>query len=241
MKLAIIDDNIEFLKQINSTSIKSKISIKLDCFNDTNKFIKYVEINKNDIDGVLIDIVLDEANGLEIAEKVHNINENIKIIYVTGYVKEYCQNIFTNNPDIIPFSLLTKPLDENIFFKIIEMLHDNTEKSKSQFIKVNSQYISINPEDICYIESVKRYVNINMIDSSVIEAHGRIKDFSYLLTDNFLQSHQNYYVNIDHIKSFDNKTVTMKNGQIVSISQTYHNRFKSALLEQKSMSKKVLL
>lgn len=234
MKFAILDDNKEFLETIKCSLKNYTAEVDMTYFTDTDRFIDFVTSNSQELNGVFIDIILNDKSGLEIAEKVYRIKTDIRIVYVTGYVKEYCQNIFTTNPDIKPFAFLTKPLDESVLFKILDMFAENISYKNEVLIKTKKGYCYINPADICYVESCNRNVRFYMKNKAFHDCYGKIKDFMSVLDGNYSYSHQSIYVNLRHVRAFDNKKAYLSNGEEVPITQTYQKQFKSELLAFKS-------
>jgi len=231
MKFAFLDDNSAFLETVKKAVTDYSNETEITYFTIPDKFIDFVKVNSNSLDGVFIDIVLDDTNGMEIAKNIHEINSDIKIVFVTGYVKEYCQNIFLSNSDVTPFAFLTKPLENDILFKILDKFSevDKSITEKDLLIKTTNGYIYIKPSEICYLESQKRMVKFSLKNKLIHETYGKITDYSEQLTG-FSYSHKSYLVNLNCIKQFNTNEAIMINEEKIPISQRYQKQFKDEIL-----------
>ena len=239
MNFAILDDNKDFLETIDCSIKKYTSEISMTCFSDADSFVDFVRSNSRDLSGVFIDIDLGEASGFDIAERVFRTDPDMRIVYVTGYIREYCQVIFTGNPDIKPFAFLTKPLDEAVLFKILDMFAENKTHNNDVLIKAIDGYHYIDPDDICFLESCKRHVIFHSKNNFRYECSGNIKTYISVRRETHRYSHQSIYINLRHVRAFGRKKVVMSNGRELPVSQTYQKQFKSALLAFKSSDENI--
>lgn len=231
MFFAILDDNPIFLESIKRAVSEYHNKLEITYFTEPEEFLNYISNNVHKINGVFLDIVLDNINGMEIARKVHETAPDINIVFVTGYVKEYCQNIFLSDFDITPFAFLTKPLDKNVLYKIFDKFteKENTQSLEDIMIKTAEGYVFINPLEICYLESQKRMVKFSLTDKTELHTYGKIADFSGQLKY-FQYSHKSFFVNLRCVKKFNTNEVIMINEDKIPISQRYQKQFKEELL-----------
>lgn len=231
MNFVFLDDNTAFLEEIKNAVYNKYEDFKFEYFSNTEKFIEYVTHNSDKLSGVFIDIVLDNTNGMEIARQVNKINSDIKIVFVTGYVKEYCQNIFLNDYSVTPFAFLTKPLQENVLYKIFDKFKEEEKRipEDSILVKTPDGFLYVKPSEICYLESQGRMIKFCLTNKTVFEVYGKINDYANNLK-NFCHPHKSYLVNTNCIKKFDSSEIEMTNGEKVPISQRYQKQFKDELL-----------
>ncbi len=229
LKFVFLDDNDDFLQEINKITLSYKHEISVDYFSDIPEFIAFVNSEKDKIDGAFIDISLQEVNGIDIAERIYGINPQIRIVYVTGYVKEYCQNIFL---DTIaePYAMLTKPVNDSLLFRVFDKFFADNKAGRKILIKTKEGELYIDVNRICYLESCNRNVIFQMNDGSKYETHGKISSYISVLGNGYCFSHQSFYVNLNQVVRFNTQNVVMSNDKEVPISRKYQKEFKVKLL-----------
>ena len=122
MKIVVLDDEIESLLLFSSHMVDMP-SISFSIFKDDYlEALHFIANNKVDI--VFLDIVMPQINGIELAKQIIQIDDNIKIVFITGY---------TQNIDLIKkeigknfYGLCYKPYDPNVVKElIIKASNDN--------------------------------------------------------------------------------------------------------------------
>lgn len=108
----------------------------------------------------------------------------------------------------------------------------NQNGSKTTTIKLKSKAL-INTKDILYIASDGHYVDYFTNKKRLEVDRDTLKSvLSRLPTENFIQIHRKYIVNINAIKRISSQNVTLTNGIELNISRTYKSalkdRFKNA-------------
>lgn len=231
MRFAVLDDNESFLKSMKRAVSKYTEKPNIEYFTKHEEFLDYIKLNIYRLNGVFLDIVLGKTSGLEVARMAHDVNPDIKIAFVTGYVEEYCQSIFLNDFDITPFAFLTKPLNEDVLKKIFCKFaeYENSGSEENILVKTTDGYVYIPPSQICYLESQKRMVKISLANHTQLETYGKITDYSKQL-ESFKYSHKSFLVNLKCVKKFNSTEAIMINEEKIPISQRYKNQFKEQLL-----------
>lgn len=91
MRVIYVDDETPALQNFRLTAATIKKIDDLKLFQLGKEAIQYIK--ENHIDVAFLDIEMQGENGIDIARDIKNINENIKIIFVTAY-KEYALDAF---------------------------------------------------------------------------------------------------------------------------------------------------
>lgn len=113
IKIAICDDDKIVASNIENLLLKiSKDSeLDIDIFYDGDTLVQYVN-NKNNYDLIYLDIEMARKDGIEAAKNIRKIDDNVLIVYVTGY-ESFAKEAF----EVSAFRFITKPIDERIFEK----------------------------------------------------------------------------------------------------------------------------
>ncbi|HMB63312.1 MAG TPA: LytTR family DNA-binding domain-containing protein [Eudoraea sp.] len=81
-------------------------------------------------------------------------------------------------------------------------------------IKSNRRIHRVEISNILLVEGLGNYVVYHLSDNSRLTAYGTIKDTLTILPENFVRVHKSFIVNKQHIKSYDNNTVDVRDHRI---------------------------
>ena len=125
MKVAYIDDELYALENFKYTCKDIEEIENVECFDNYMELLDYLKYN--DVSLVFADINMPGVNGLELIKYIKDIDDNIEVVYVTGY-DEYALKAF----EVGAFGYILKPYTEDKVKKVIE----KSEKlySKQKFI-----------------------------------------------------------------------------------------------------------
>lgn len=144
-------------------------------------------------DIVVLDIVLKEENGIEVAKELRLNGYNGNIIFWTAH-KEYVFEAL----DILPVHYIIKGSEDGRMYGVVnrelENIHDKTltVKNKDYFHRVDFCHIE-------YIESRNKYITIHCTCGITHMQRGKLSDVEKQLDRRFLRCHQSYIVNMDEV------------------------------------------
>lgn len=117
--LAEDDDSV---RNIASIILKNEGIRLIEAIDGQDALKKYVN-NKDNIDIIILDVMMPRKNGIEVYKEIKKINENIKVIFTTGYSDDYLKedyNLFLEG------KILEKPYkNEELIRAVISTLEDN--------------------------------------------------------------------------------------------------------------------
>lgn len=235
--IAVCDDDnndlnsiITIIKDIVNASGK-KINIK--SFTSAKELLEDVE----HIDIAVLDISMDELNGIELGRKLKIRFPELKLVYITSY-KEYCMQAINK---VHAYSFLAKPIDEEEMQVQMEELINEFEKLQDFKTKIfynvvdssgkESNHIELKLRDIIYFEYVKSKRRISIILENEIYEYSYVMEklIEELKGENFEVSCRGTLVNLCHTVKIKGYDVYMDNGKILALSQKRVSRFKEAM------------
>lgn len=179
-------------------------------------------IQSNEVDLVFLDIQMPELSGINFMKIV---GDKVKYILTTAYA-EFAMEGYEHN--VIDY--LLKPITisrfEKSIQKALERLSKPAELEKNfVFVKSSGQQYKILFDDILYIESIKDYVNIKTKNQEYIVLD-TLKSLEEKLPESiFSRIHKSYILNLNQIKSIDNKSVLLISEQEIPIGESYKTNF----------------
>lgn len=205
---------------------------------DLQLFLSSMDLLENvkKVDIALLDISMDQINGIELGMKLKVKFPNVKIIYTTSY-KQYCMQAINN---IHAFSFLCKPLEkgelENQISDLLKKL-DNADDISKLFYKVSNTegrefpVLKFKLKDILYFEYIKTKRRIAII------LNNEQYEFSYVMDKlskelevyGFVVNCRGSLVNLRHIIKIKGYDIYMDNGETLILSQKRAVEFKEKM------------
>ena len=180
------------------------------------------------IDLLFLDIELVTTSGIEVGRYIRKEFENheINIAYISSK-SSYAMELFK----IRPIDFLIKPIKYEDVAQIIEEAFKISRRKNLIFeYHAKGIYGKVKYSDIICFTSDNKKINIILTDS-VITFNGRLKELLPSLPNNFIQIHQSYIINLDHLSECTYDTVTMSGERIFNISQPYRKEVRRQISE----------
>ena len=162
-------------------------------------------LNAEQIDLMFLDIQMPQLTGVELLKSLSN---PPLVIFTTAY-SEYAVEGF----ELDAVDYLLKPISLDRFLKAVNKVEDKLkERSPNHsdavaagedyfFVKADKKLIKVNFKDILYIEGLKDYVIIKMVEGRVITLQTMKSLEKKLPSSLFRRIHRSYIVNTEKIKA----------------------------------------
>ena len=231
LNFALCDDNLnvlnKFSKMLNLIFVNNELDGKIVfTTSNPNEILDYIK--NNSVDVILLDIDLkSNISGLDIANKIRNINKKIYIIFATAHL-EYLMLAYKCKT----FDYLPKPISiENLEKTILRLFNDiNSNESKNDFIKINNRNTIIRSDSVYYIEKDRTKLIFKTEDSDYT-IYSSFNKIEAELPSNFKRCHKSYIVNINNIKDINNDVIHFVNNTKLEcqIGHIYKKNFMEVL------------
>lgn len=130
------------------------------------------------------------------------------------------------------YNYIVKPYSENnILFEIKQMLLTGYLTVHSVMItdinRINHRVII---SDIIYIEAKSHMIMVHTTNGVIPSRENSISSLQNNLTDNFIQCHQKYIINIEHLNNYDRKNRYVRVDSVtLPVSRSYKESFETRL------------
>tara|TARA_R110002073_G_scaffold8207_5_gene45832 strand:+ start:44951 stop:45655 length:705 start_codon:yes stop_codon:yes gene_type:complete len=226
LKCLIVDDEAPAIRLLESYIKKvSFLELKAST-TDPVEAIKIIECE--DLDLVFLDIQMPTITGIQLSKII---KDKVSIIFTTAYPQFALESY-----DLNAIDYLLKPFEFERFYSAILKVKPKKEANTSTnkdfiFIKTDGKnnYEKVGTNDILYLESLKNYVSIHLVQKQII-TYSTLKHFeNELPSKDFIKIHKSYIVSIQHIIKTDSLTVYLSNGDNLPIGDTYKKAFFEAI------------
>jgi two-component system LytT family response regulator len=192
------------------------------------------------IDLVFLDIQMPDLTGIQFL-KIASGKSNY--ILTTAYSQYALESYDLNVSDY-----LLKPIAFDRFYKAVEKVHNQLQKSEPVapaqvepatpstpsahalqvqdfiFVKTEHKIQKIQLDDILYIEGLKDYISIFTKNERVITLQNMKKMEETLPKGEFIRVHKSYIIALDKIESIERSRISIT-GKIIPIGDTYRDEF----------------
>lgn len=228
MKIAICDDSRETCIEIAELIRERDKSAEISVFSSGESLLSSGE----NFDIIFLDIAMKILSGIDTAKKLRS-REAAKngkksiIVFITAF-REYMEQAF----DVNAFNYITKPIDEERFFRIFDAAVKEANASLGhKYIVVKCQGVQRKffLHDIRYIESSNKKVILNTNEGK-FEVYGKLGEFEELLKESFFRCHRCYLVNMENICAYDFEEIQIIGGSKLPLSNRKYRDFVKAYL-----------
>ena len=229
VKFTICEDEKEVAKQL-SEYVQRVVesmneSAEITIFTDGEQLLAHYP---NDTDILLLDIVMGQMDGMEVARRLRDLKRDVCIIFVTSMAQYAIEGY-----KVRAFSFLTKPIQYEEFRLEISMAIDKVLKmrGKELVLKSNQKYYRINSQEIYYIEVQNHKISIHL-KHDTIEFTGKLSDLEEeLKTCGFARCHAAFLVGFRYIRIIGNDCLILDGEQVIPISRNRRKSFLQAMTE----------
>lgn len=162
-------------------------------------------------DLLILDIHIEgDLDGIQVAEKVHETNPYIPVVFITSFQDE---ETYQRAKSAKAYAFLTKPFDEKVLARTIELAFEyyktqvkllpQIKMPDSLFIKVDNILQKIRFEEIGYIEANDKYIEIVTANRKYLMRYTLQEMLERLPQAIFFQTGRSFIINLQHVQSID--------------------------------------
>ena len=182
LEIAVCDDDIADLEcavnMLHKIFTSQKIAYHIEQFASANQMLE----NISNIDIGILDISMEELNGIKLGRKLKEKFPDVKLVYITSY-EEYCMQVIN---EVHAFSFLCKPLEyDKLELQILELLNqlpDSAVESSGKVPKEFKQQMKNWIHDLISTISTRGWNNVPDMTLSILYGKSSLKDMNQLIT-----------------------------------------------------------
>lgn len=224
IKVLVCDDEPYFIqiieKYCSQFAQENMVSIQLFKCSSVKEVIKCSEKNKN-IDIYILDIILKESDGIQLANELRQMDISSKIIFLTSDIK-FAPKGYTVGAS----RYWMKPIDykqfRNDMLNVLEEI--KFEEDKVLLLSTEDGIERVYFDSILYIETEARNTRIHIQNADKLTKI-TMADYVNKLDNRFYRCHAAYIVNMNYIEKIKGLKIHLQNGQIIYISKVKKRKF----------------
>ncbi len=232
MRIAICDDEqaqqLLVEKYLLEWGEEHQISIMTSLFPNGESFLFSWEEDK-EYDLLIFDIEMGKMNGMELAGEIRKQDEEIPILFITGYDSYMAQGY-----EVSALHYLLKPVNKEKLFAVLDKLQKNREKTDSEeklLFQTEEGNLSIPISKIWYVEAYSHQSILYTQDEEYVLKHS-ISAVEKLLEGRkeFIRCHRSYLVNLQHISAIVKNEIVLDNKNRLPVSRNLSKEVNKAFI-----------
>ena len=226
-RIAICDDERQFRKRIHDILIEymneNDILYEIDEFESGKDFIS-LGINLAKYDIVFLDVNMDELDGMETAQKIRKVSNDVFIVFVTAFITCAPQGYSVG---AIRYILKNNVNFPELIFECMDAISLNmnyvAQKKKFNFNE-GTKIVAL--ERLLYIESRLHKLEFYIMEDKLkkYSIYGKLDELEKELQGNdFIRIHQSYLVNLQYIQDMKRYNAVLTDGGCLAVSKARYN------------------
>lgn len=183
---------------------RNKVGIEVTVWNTGEGLYQDMQ-KKKAIDLLFLDIELVSTDGIQVGRLIRREleNQDISIAFISSK-SSYALELFK----IHPIDFLIKPVSAQDIYETIDEALRLYNRGNTVFeYRANGYSCKIPYREILYFGSENKKINMVTAESTV-QFTGKIRDLADILPGNFIQIHQSYIINMNHMNECSYELVT---------------------------------
>lgn len=234
IQIAICDDNeedvLETMKQVEEALNFYKYKAHVECFYSGEKLLERVEAGWAP-DIALLDIEMNDVDGISVAQQIRSENVNSILIYVSLY-DQYCKELISTKP----YAFIDKPIDADRMQEVLRNAISEVESVNEKYcFTYRTTYFSVEYKDILFFESEKRMVNVHCNNGKKYSFYKKLDKVYEEVKDapvDFIRLTKSCIVNASYARIFRYNHLELADGTFLPISKTYKDSVREYYLEK---------
>lgn len=227
-KIAICDDSDidrQYLSGLVSTwaAAAAGHTIHTELFVSAESFLfQYSE--QRDYDILLLDIEMEDMDGVTMAKKLRQDNDTVQIIFVTGY-----SDYISEGYEVAALHYLMKPVKNEKLFSVLDRAAEKLSKNeKLLFLETNKETVRIPVYQIRYAEVFGNYVSIHTQEALTVKM--TLRELEQELDERFYRVSRSALVNLNCITRVTKKEIILHDGTSIALPRGAYEQVNRAII-----------
>lgn len=221
MKILICDDDKKYIddviEHLNFFSMKNNIDFQYYiCLSAEEALKKNIKF-----DIAILDVEMENINGIKLGEYLRKINPHIILIYITAY-KKYLDDALNLNA----VRFFEKPIDSQRFYRGLEDSLKRIDNTTIKFYLKNGNVTErINAQDIIFAEIENRNSRVITANKEYHSKHHINFWRDSLKSSVFISPHKSFVINFNYITAYERDKIMLAGKYQIPIARSRQTEF----------------
>lgn len=224
MRIAVCDDdkiirNIT-VRLLQEYSKQMSIDFDIITFASGEELLAY----SKEIQIILMDIEMDQIDGIAATGRLHHRNPDTIVILVTSHVRRFKDGYKVN-----AYRFMTKPIHKDEFTEYMNDAVAEVLGRRIITLRKEGVDVTINMKSILYVSAQQGYTEVWTTKNSYRSENSLITWEEQLDPKLFFRCHKKHLVNISQIEDLSDR-IKLKNGDIIEVSRRKHAQLREVFM-----------
>lgn len=225
--IAVCDDSAADREYITNLTKhwaeKENHFIHISEFTSAENFLFSYEEQK-DFDILLLDIEMENMDGVSLAKQLRKENETLQIVFITGY-----SDYISEGYEVAALHYLMKPVKEGKLFSVLNRAVTKLLKNERTLnLEISSEMIRIPFYQIRYLDVQKNYVTIHANEDYTIKK--TLNELASTLDDRFHRAGRSAIVNLSYINRVTKTEIILSDGTKIPLPRGAYESINRAII-----------
>ncbi len=200
-------------------------TVTISMFSSAESFLFDFDDNKA-YDLLLLDIEMNEMNGVELAGRIRQVNKEVQIIFISGY-----SDYISEGYDVDALNYILKPVSYDKLSKVLDKAAERIKNSeRALFLETADGMVRVPLYSIVYIEVRGNYITLHTTDEE-ITVKKTLSQIENELDNRFFKTNRSYLVNLKFVSRTSKTDVTLTTGDVIPLSRGLYDKVNQAFIK----------
>ena len=223
MKIAVCDDDkrdiARIKKLVKAYDADNNIVLSISEYESGSELLKAISNGEN-VDIIFLDINMDDMDGLSVAKRIREIDDDVPIILVTAFMNYALDGYKVKASRFLIKDDLDKTFDECMD----DICKDIRKKSKTIAFNCVEGEMRLKASDIILIET-SGHKNLIKLKNETYQIYEKLDGLEEKLKGyGFLRTHNSFLVNMAHIRGINSYVLTLDDGRQLPVPKARYKQ-----------------
>jgi len=223
MKIAVCDDDkrdiARIKKLVKAYDADNHIVLSISEYESGSELLKAISNGEN-VDIIFLDINMDDMDGLSVAKRIREIDDDVPIILVTAFMNYALDGYKVKASRFLIKDDLDKTFDECMD----DICKDIRKKSKTIAFNCVEGEMRLKASDIILIET-SGHKNLIKLKNVTYQIYEKLDVLEEILKGyGFLRTHNSFLVNMMHIRGINSYVLTLDDGRQLPVPKARYKQ-----------------
>lgn len=227
-RFAICDDDQDYARYLEGLAAAwaqgAGTALEVERFPSAQAFLFRWE-ERRDFDVLLLDIEMDGMDGVELARTVRRENDDVQIVFVTGYTDYIAEGY-----EVSALHYLTKPVNEEKLLQVLTRAVGRLKRNeKALTLVLPDQTVRLPLPQVRYLEVVHNYVTVHAgRDYSVKRP---LSELEKELDGRFFRVGRSYILNLAFVRRASRTEAELTTGERIPLPRGQYDKLNRAIID----------
>lgn len=200
--------------------------VHVDSFSSAEKFLFHYG-QESDYDILLLDVEMENMDGVTMAKQLRKNNDTVQIIFITGY-----SDYIAEGYEVAALHYLMKPVKEEKLWSVLDRAAEKVSKNeKVLYFEVGGEMIRVPIYQIRYADVFGNYVTIHALCDVTVKM--TLGELEKQLDERFYRAGRSCIINLTQITRVTKTEVKLSDGTAIALPRGAYDGINRAIINMR--------